>query len=307
MNKILGIGRSQTAVRQDWPPSTQYRGMMRMQGIKKINNNVAICKDTKGQDVIAMGKGIGFGTFPREISLKEVERTFYDVNSHYLTLVKELPPDLLDFSAKMIDMATNELPYPLSPNAVFTLADHIAFAMERAKMCIHVGMPLAYDVQQMYPVEYKIGKYALKSIWKEFHVVLENGEAAGIAMNILNAKAAAKEEGMATMAECDGAMLESITDLIEDHFRVILNRDSFNYSRYATHLQYLFRRIHEKKRIDSDNLQLYKDLKQEFPDIQECVDKIDGHIHSQWGCVLSEEEKLYLILHINRVCSKEGL
>jgi beta-glucoside operon transcriptional antiterminator len=36
-----------------------------------------------------------------------------------------------------------------------------------------------------------------------------------------------------------------------------------------------------------------------------CVDKISDYFESVTSTELNEEEKLYLILHINRVCSKE--
>ena len=32
-----------------------------MRIIKKINNNVALCVDHSGREVVAMGKGLGFG------------------------------------------------------------------------------------------------------------------------------------------------------------------------------------------------------------------------------------------------------
>lgn len=47
-----------------------------MRALRKINNNAVICLDSTGQEMIAMGKGLGFGPMPREISLAEVERTF---------------------------------------------------------------------------------------------------------------------------------------------------------------------------------------------------------------------------------------
>lgn len=50
------------------------RGITR--AIKKLNNNVAYCVDASGKDVIALGRGLGFGSFPRELSLNEIERTF---------------------------------------------------------------------------------------------------------------------------------------------------------------------------------------------------------------------------------------
>ena len=51
-----------------------------MQALRRINNNVVLCRDSSGRELIAMGKGIGFGTFPRELALSEIERTFYDTD-----------------------------------------------------------------------------------------------------------------------------------------------------------------------------------------------------------------------------------
>lgn len=36
-----------------------------MLAIKKLNNNAVLCRDGQGRDVIAMGRGVGFGgNFP---------------------------------------------------------------------------------------------------------------------------------------------------------------------------------------------------------------------------------------------------
>ena len=279
-----------------------------MRGLRKINNNAVICLDSTGQEMIAMGKGIGFGTLPREIPLAQVERTFYNVDERYLGVLRDLPPDVLDFSARLLDIARNELPYTLSPNAILTLADHIAFTIERARRNIRVKMPLAYDVEQLYPAEYRIGQYAVKRIQKEFQVGLPGAEAVGIAINLLNARVDGDSAPDAAGAGCtDSEMLEDITEMVENHFNLIVQRDSFNYSRYATHMQYLFGRIHTSKTIASGNSQMYDSIRAEFPAVAACAEEIAAHIQRKWGCALPEEEKLYLILHINRICIKEGL
>ena len=279
-----------------------------MRGLRKINNNAVICLDSTGQEMIAMGKGIGFGTLPREIPLAQVERTFYNVDERYLGVLRDLPPDVLDFSARLLDIARNELPYTLSPNAILTLADHIAFTIERARRNIRVKMPLAYDVEQLYPAEYRIGQYAVKRIQKEFQVGLPGAEAVGIAINLMNARVDGDSAPDAAGAGCtDSEMLEDITEMVENHFNLIVQRDSFNYSRYATHMQYLFGRIHTSKTIASGNSQMYDSIRAEFPDVAACAEEIAAHIQRKWGCALPEEEKLYLILHINRICIKEGL
>lgn len=278
-----------------------------MLAVRRINNNVVLCRDGNNRELIALGKGIGFGELPRELPLNQIERTFYDVDDRYQPLLVELPPAVLSFAACIVDIARNELSYELSPNTVFTLADHINFAMERARKKIKVKMPLAYDVEQMYPVEYRIGCHTVRRIRKEFLITLPENEAAGIALNLLNNRLTPHQETSAADTVQDEEMLEEITEIVENHFHLLVDRSSFNYSRYATHLQYLFQRIHAGKAINSDNLQMYTSLREEFPDIAQCVEVIAEHIHAVWHCELTEEEKLYLMLHINRICIKEGM
>lgn len=274
-----------------------------MRAIRRLNNNAVVCRDSTGREVIAMGKGVGFGDIPRDLALSEVERTFYDLDEGGQNVMSDLPADVVMFAAKIMDIAMNELSYELSPNAVLLLADHLNFAIERVRKNIRVKMPLAYDVRELYPVEYRLGKYAVEKARKEFQVGLANDEAVGIAMNLINAKKTPSRRPEEDFSE----MLEQITEIVENHFHIMVDRDSFNFSRYATHIQYLFQRIQQKTAIDSENIRMYKDLREEFPEIASCVEKIAAHLEKTWHCTLSEEEKLYLILHVNRIMAKEGL
>ena len=70
-------------------------------------------------------------------------------------------------------------------------------------------------------------------------------------------------------------------------------------------MQFLLKRLSEKKHIDSTNLQMYEAMRQEYRSVADCVDKISEYYETVTSAKLNEEEKLYLILHINRVCSKE--
>ena len=61
--------------------------------VKKINNNVAICRDGSQRELVAFGKGIGFPPTPYELTdLSKIDRTFYNVNSSYIPLLAEIPP-----------------------------------------------------------------------------------------------------------------------------------------------------------------------------------------------------------------------
>ena len=104
-----------------------------MRAIQRINHNAAICEDGAGRQLIALGRGIGFGEMPHEVDLDVVTRTFYGIDSKYLAFIDEADPEVLEFSAQLADIATGQLSYELSPNFPITLADHIQFAIKRAR------------------------------------------------------------------------------------------------------------------------------------------------------------------------------
>lgn len=278
-----------------------------MRAIRKLNNNAVVCMDSQGRQVVAMGKGVGFGPVPRDVSLAEIERTFYDIDDAEQNIMRDIPTDVVLFAAKFLDIARSELPYELRPNAVLTLADHIAFAIERIRKNISVRMPLAYDVQQMYPMEYKLGEHAVAQIRREFKLMLPDEETVGIALNLINAKAKSKAAPEMARSNDIKGMIEQSTRMVEDMFHITVDRESFSFARYATHLQYLFQRVRQQKAFDTENLRLYKDLREEFPAIAVCAERVSAYIEQKWDCSISGEEKMYLILHINRIRAKESL
>jgi beta-glucoside operon transcriptional antiterminator len=54
-------------------------------------------------------------------------------------------------------------------------------------------------------------------------------------------------------------------------------------------------------------MQMYKNFREEFPQLAECVKHIGSYCRETWDATLSEEEELYLMIHLNRIISKKGL
>ena len=281
-----------------------------MRVTKKLNNNFAICVDKEGQEFIAYGKGIGFPKTPYEITDPTViDRRFYDVDQKYLALFNELPEKVLHFTVKLVDIAKNELDYELNPNIVLTLADHINFCIQRARSHIYVQMPLIYEVEQQYPREGKLGRYALKQIERRFAIQLDQNEASGIAMHFVNARFNAKTKmdvSMLWQTRYDD-VLEDTVSIVEDEIGIVINRSSFNFARYSSHLMYLLQRLGSGSILDSNMSDMYSALKADRPAIAQCVDLIRQYFQDKWNLPLSEEEQLYLFMHINRICTREGL
>lgn len=273
--------------------------------VKNINNNVALCLDSKGQEVVVFGKGVGFLKPPSEVPLSKIQRTFYDLNRKFLPLLDDIPLDVIDFTAQQVAQIRGQLPYETNANLIMTLADHLAFAMTRAKKGIYTPMPSIYEMEQNYPVEVGIGRQIIKVMEQTFHVKLPKGEVQGVAMHFINASLGSPSSGQLTAEEEYETILERMTQIVEYALQVTIRRDTFNYARFATHVQYLLKRVQEESSIDSDNLQVYASIRDEYKDVSACVDQIHEYLQRNWSIDLSEEEKLYLIMHINRVISQE--
>lgn len=276
-----------------------------MQAVRKINNNAAICVDGKGRELVALGNGIGFGAMPREVALADITRTFYGVDAKYLDLIGEMPEDVLEFAGQLADVCRATLSYELSPNLPITLADHIAFMVKRAREHMVVQMPLAYDVQQAHPAEYKLGEMAVKGARKTFKVRLDRHEATGIALSIVNSAVTMSDR--AARKEADVAyLLEGITRVVEEEMGISVDRNSFDYARFATHVQYLIDRVLAGAPIESSNQELYEEVATSFPKAEECARRASALIEGRLGGKLTQEELLYLMLHVNRISERVG-
>ena len=109
-----------------------------MKVVRKINNNVAICVDSNGNELVAFGKGIGFPKMPYEIDdLSKIDRTFYNISNNLLGLINELPENIIAFSTQIFSYI-NSLDYDYNQNVILTMADHIDFCLNRYRKGIKV-------------------------------------------------------------------------------------------------------------------------------------------------------------------------
>lgn len=278
--------------------------MKTMRAIKRINHNAAICIDAAGRQLIALGRGIGFGDMPKDIPMTDITRTFYNIDDRYLAFIGEVDSQVLDFAAQLAELAVNNLSYELSSNLPITLADHIQFALKRAREHMQISLPLAADVQLAHPVEYKIGEIAVAGMQKTFKVRVPRSEAVGVALSIVNAAISASAAADKRTATEDG-LLEQATQIVERHMGVSVDRDSFAYARFSTHVRYLFKRVAENTPLDTLNAELYAVVVEQNPQAAACAREIGSAIEQAYDKPFAEEELLYLIMHINRIVSQE--
>ena len=271
--------------------------------VKKINNNVAICLDNNNNELIAFGKGIGFPDTPYNLSdLSKIQRTFYGVNSLYFNFINEIPESIFEISIKIVDYSKTKIKNEVKSNIVFTLADHINFAIQRYEKKINLKLPFAYDIKHLYEAEMSVGEWAVKEIKKDLNIDLPSNEAVSIAMHFINAEN--MEIGNNFVTD-ESKLISNITEIVEKEFDLHINKLEFNYSRFVSHLQYLLKRKEKDIEVSSENLKLYDSMCKDFPNICVCAIHINEYLNQTIKLNLNKEELLYLMLHINRLCTRE--
>ena len=274
-----------------------------MQAIKRINHNTAVCLDGAGRELIATGKGIGFGEMPHEVPLDMVQRTFYGVDPKYLAFIEEVDTEVLEFAAQLASLATQQLSYELSPNLPITLADHIQFALKRAREHMVLPMPMWREVEAAHPIEFRLGEMATTGMQKTFHVRLQRQEAAGIALSIANAAVSASPRAVRAERK-EEQVIARLTRIIEHRMGVKIDETSFAYTRFVSHIRYLLERLESGALFQAENAEFYTSMSAQYPKSTACAHEVAEMLGATYETELSDEEVFYLILHIARVVAK---
>lgn len=275
-----------------------------MKVIRNINNNVAVCLDDNSHEVIAFGKGIGFQKAPYEISLSQIDRTYYNLEPHYIALLDELPEEVMDVTSGIVQKGSSYLKIDFNAVFWFSLCDHINFAVENLKKGLVVTNPMINEIRHLYDKEMQLGEWAVRHIEKKMSVRLPQSEAGNIALHFINAQQQARQ-----VSERDDIerFADDITDIIESGMDIIIDRNSFNYSRFVTHLKFLLKRSEKLNEAESENVKLYESVCEEFPELKKIGEKIKEYIIATLHIEPAKEEILYLMIHINRLCARDGL
>ncbi|WP_342556102.1 PRD domain-containing protein [Paenibacillus sp. FSL R7-0652] len=277
-----------------------------MRVVKVLNTSIVLAKRNDNKEVIAMGRGIGFRSRPGDmIHDHEIEKVYVVENegmsSDMTALMKETPKEYLILADEIISYAKQALSRDLSENLYFSLTDHLHMAAKRFKSNIQIQNRMLWEVQKFYPQEFLIGKQALKFIKDRLELDLPEEEAANIAFHLVNAQQT--EQNMSQVMIMTNTV-KDILNIIRIHYGIELDTLSINYSRFLTHLQFFVQRLLENTMLESKDDELLERISSKYPEESNCVSKINNYIGAKFERFMSNEERLYLIIHISRVMDR---
>lgn len=273
-----------------------------------LNNNVAIIKDEDGVEKVVCGKGIAFKKKPGdEINPEAINKVFVIQDKiqkeHFRQLVAEIPIEQLQLSSDIIEMIKSKLGKKLNDSIYITLSDHIYTAIQRFNEGIVIRNSMLWDIKRFYETEFQLGEKALVMIKERMNVELPEDEAASIAIHIVNAE---MDESSLDQTMKITKIMQEISNIVKYYFSIEFDTDNVYYYRFITHLKFFAQRLVQNKTYEDTDGDLLDIVKMKYVTAYNCVEKIAEFIQKKYDYTLSDEEKLYLTIHVERVVSKNG-
>ena len=271
--------------------------------LKKINNNVALASSDAGEEIVVFGKGVGFHEMPYELEDESViQRVFRDVDEKCIGGFANIADDVLLVASDIVAMADKALDCALAGNLVVCLADHLQYALERTGDGIAIENPLSHEVAFVYPREVELGRRGIELVGERMGVNLPESEITSIALHLVNAEV----DGMGSSQDMDLVMkstviLERATQVIEGQLGQQLDRTSYAYVRFVARLRFLIRRLMRGGCKETENSGLFRQAARDFPDAYRCAAGINEYLKRDYNWSCSDEEMLYLMMHVNRL------
>ena len=273
--------------------------------LRVFNNNVVLARDQQGREVVLTGRALGFQTRPgQRVDESKVVRTFVPEDGrnpdNVAAMLASIAPEHLQIADEVLAPVWAERGLEPSSATVLAVADHISFAIKRARQAIEVDYPLRAEIAHLYPRELAWGERIVTALNQRLDVQLPPEEAVPLALHLVNA---AFNTGNLTRTYQMTGVFSQIFDVIEQAYDQRLDRDSLNVARFITHLRYLFVRIHSGRQLDQETSLIATAINEAYPQALDCAVRLADVIELRLGSALTADEISYLTLHIQRVVS----
>ena len=264
---------------------------------KILNNNVVISEENQ-EEVILMGRGLAFGRkVGQEIPDELIEKK-YVLSENRRQLLMELPAEVMEMSDKIVSFAREKLQKKLKDTALLAMADHIHGVLLRLEDDIYLKNFLMWDIKRFFPIEFEVGQYAKQLLSAYVSKELPDDESAFMALTLVNAEL---ENGDGTARDLTMMMEETMT-IVKYSLEISLDEEDIYLERFMTHLKFFCERVlTDRGHCDLEDNEMFDLLKCKYPLAYETTRKIAEFLKQTRNYQTSEDEQLYLTIHLSRM------
>ncbi len=269
--------------------------------LKVLNNNsiLVIDLDTK-QELIFLGKGVGFGKKVNQ-NVSEIENakayrfTEQQSRQESIDTIKSISPVFIEIAGGIIEEAEKQFGN-VDNNILLPLADHIAFAIKRMEQGIELKNPFAKEIKVLFEEEYNVAKKGKDLINQKIGVEINDDEVGYITLHVHTALT--RENVVQSMDVA--RMIQEGIQTIEKELGAMLDDATISYTRLLTHMKFMILRVinDEKLHLDMTDYVL-----ENFPDSFALAKQICSSFEQNIKKTFPNIEISYFAIHIERVKS----
>ena len=235
---------------------------------------------------------------------ERVEKVFQlkseESRENFSALLKDVPLDFITTSYEIIDYGIQQFQFPVQEYIYVTLTDHIYCSYQALQRNTYKSNHLP-DMSEQYPTEYKIAEHALVILKEKLDVDFPKDEIGRLALQFINAKGEdvviSKDEQTLTRQ-----MIALVQEELLKHGIKRTKKNSNFYDRLMIHLTYFIERLDQDdsgSKVSMKNLEEH--IKKDYPEAYQIGEDIYEVIRQHLGGGLHPNEKVYLVIHIQRL------
>lgn len=279
--------------------------MMAILRIEKVlNNNVLIAEHPSYQEVVLIGKGIGFNRKRGDsIDTTGIEKLFVLKNEkeqeNYIKLLPFIDRDIHEVIISAMELIKQRTHSELNEHIHVGLTDHLMFALTRVSQGMQITNPFLVETKALYRREYEIALEVVSLIKEKTGIELPAGEIGFITLHIHSAMT---NKNLSEVNQ-DSQLVSRLVSMVEEQLGITIDKDGIDYMRLVRHLRFAIERVKKGERVEEPE-KLASLLKEEYPICYNLAWKLIKVMQQTLKLKVFDAEAVYLTMHLQRLQAK---
>jgi transcriptional antiterminator len=268
---------------------------------KVLNNNVLVAEHPEYEEVVLIGKGLGFGKKNGDTVAGEQAEKFFVLREakdqeQYKQLLDYVDENFIGLMNDIIEMVEERFSIRLHEHIHITLTDHLYYAIKRIKQGLDIKNPFLSETELAYPKEFQVANELIEFLNKQLNIDIPPGEIGFIALHIHSALSRRSLQEVNRHTQ----LIAELVQVIEKSLHIKIDREDVNYLRLVRHLHHAIERINKDQYIDNQE-PLKKVLQSEYPLCYNLSWKLMKIMQQALKKTIPDAEAVYLTLHLQRL------
>ncbi|MFS0674019.1 glucose PTS transporter transcription antiterminator GlcT [Ornithinibacillus sp. 179-J 7C1 HS] len=272
--------------------------------LKALNNNVIIALNDINEEVVLIGKGIGFNKKKNDCIQEGTIEKLFELRSqaeqeNYKKLLPSVEDSTLEAIITAIEMIKRRANSLLNEKVHVALTDHIVFAITRLTRGMEIKNPFLSETKALYPFEYEIASEIVDYINQSLDINLPEGEVGFIALHVHSAITDKSLSDLSTYSD----LLSRLVNTIDEQLKIKVDREGIDYIRLVRHIRYTIERVIKGEKME-EPMKLANLLKKEYPVCYNLAWKLIKMMQQTLKKPVYDAEAVYLTMHLQRLLVK---